>query len=114
MDKETKKEIVSEYKQKKTTGGVYKITNTINGRYFIKAEIDLQSLQNRFEFNKKIGSCFNPKMKADFEEYGVDAFELEFLEELEKKNEESPKNFRDKLKKLEENWIEKLGLEKMY
>ena len=39
IDKEKKKEIISQYKQRKVTGGVYKITNKINGKYMIKAEV---------------------------------------------------------------------------
>jgi hypothetical protein len=54
IDKERKKEIINEYKQRKTTGGVYKITNTVNGKYILKAEVDLQSFQNRFPNRKTL------------------------------------------------------------
>lgn len=114
IDKERKKEMISKYKQKKTTGGVYKITNTANGRYMLKAEVDLQSFQNRFEFSKKVNSCLHPKMQKDFKEFGPDAFSLEFLEEAEKKEEESAMGFRDRLKRMEEQWAEKFDREKSY
>lgn len=114
IDKDRKKEIVSEYKQRKTTGGVYKVTNTANGRYMLKAEVDLQSFQNRFDFNQKMKGCLHPKMRKDFNEFGSDVFVLEFLEELEKKEDESDMGFRDRLKRLEEAWAEKFDQDKSY
>jgi len=114
IDKDRKREIVSEYKQRKTTGGVYKITNTANGRYLLKAEVDLHAFQNRFNFSMRTKSCLHPKMQRDFNEYGAEAFTLEFLEETEKKEDESAMGFRDRLKRLEEAWAEKFDREKAY
>ena len=114
IDKERKKEMISAYKQKKTTGGIYKITNTVNGKYMLKAEVDLQSFQNRFEFSKRVNSCLHPKMQKDFKEFGADTFILEFLEEVQKKEEESTMGFRDRLKRLEEQWTERFDREKAY
>jgi hypothetical protein len=114
MEKEKKREIINEYKQRKTTGGVYKVTNTANGRYMIKAEVDLQSFQNRFNFNQRMKGCLHPKMQKDHKEYGSEVFELEILEEVEKKEEESTMGFRDRLKRLEESWAERFDREKAY
>ncbi|MDD3168337.1 MAG: GIY-YIG nuclease family protein [Eubacteriales bacterium] len=114
MDKDRKREIVSEYKQRKTTGGVYKVTNTANGRYMLKAEVDLQSFRNRFNFSMRMKSCLHPKMQKDFSQYGAEVFTLEFLEETEKKEEESAMGFKDRLKRLEEAWAEKFDPEKAY
>ncbi len=114
MDKERKREIVNEYKQRKTTGGVYKVTNTVNGRYMIKAEIDLQSFQNRFNFAMRMNTCLHQKMQKDHKEVGSGAFALEILEETEKKEEESNMGFKDRLKRMEEAWAEKFDPEKAY
>ncbi|MDD3199409.1 MAG: GIY-YIG nuclease family protein [Eubacteriales bacterium] len=114
IDKERKKEILSEYKQRKTTGGVYKITNTANGKYMLKAEVDLQSFQNRFNFSMRINSCLHPIMQKDYNEFGAGVFVLEFLEEVEKKDNESNSGFRDRLKRLEEVWAEKFDREQSY
>ncbi|MEL7654403.1 MAG: GIY-YIG nuclease family protein [Bacillota bacterium] len=114
MDKERKREIISEYKQRKTTGGIYKVTNTANGRYMLKAEVDLQSFQNRFNFAQRMNGCLHPKMQKDHKEYGSQVFTLEFLEEVEKKEEESNMGFKDRLKRLEEAWAEKFDKEKAY
>jgi len=114
MDKDRKREIVNEYKQRKTKGGVYKVTNTANGRYMLKAEVDLQSFQNRFNFAQRMNTCLHPKMQKDHKEYGSGVFALEFLEEVEKKEDESDMGFRDRLKRMEEAWAEKFDREKAY
>lgn len=114
MDSVKKKEIVSEYKQRKVTGGVYKITNSGSGRYMIKGEVDLQSFQNRFDFMQKTKVCINPKMQKDFNEFGPESFSLEFLEGVEQKEEESRMGFKDRLKRLEEVWKDKFDPEKSY
>ncbi len=107
IERDKKKELVAQYKQKKTKGGVYKITNTANGRYLIKAEVDLQSFQNRFQFAMKMNSCIHPKLQKDFNSFGAEVFSLEFLEEVTQKEEESTMGFRDRLKRLEKEWLEK-------
>ncbi len=107
IDKDRKREIVSEYKQRKTTGGVYKITNTANGRYILKAEVDLQSFQNRYNFSVRMNSCIHPKMQKDFNEYVAGVFMLEFLEEAEKKEDESTMASGTG-KKAGEAWAEKI------
>ena len=53
-------------------------------------------------------------MTADWMQYGPDGFALEILEEIEIKNEESTGAFRDRLKKLEEQWREKYPQELLY
>lgn len=114
IDKDRKKEIISDYKQRKTTGGVYKVTNTANGRYMLKAEVDLQSFQNRYNFNQQMKGCLHPKMRKDFNEFGSEVFVLEFLEEVEKKEDESAMGFRDRLKRMEDAWAEKFERDKAY
>ena len=114
IDKEKKREIISEYKQRKTTGGVLKVTNTGSGKYWVKAEIDLESFENRFIFMKKTGTALQPKMQRDFNEYGAESFTLEILERVEKKEAESPGGFKDRLKRLEAAWLAKFDPEKSY
>jgi hypothetical protein len=65
-------------------------------------------------FSQKINSPFTVVMKADWAQYGPDSFVLEILEEIKMENEESPRAFRDRLKKLEEQWKEKYPTELRY
>jgi hypothetical protein len=114
MDKQRKEEIITEYKQQKSTGGVYSIYNKETGKRFIKGDANLEAVKNRFMFSQKINSPFTVVMKADWAQYGPDSFVLEILEEIKMENEESPRAFRDRLKKLEEQWKEKYPAELRY
>jgi hypothetical protein len=105
---ERKKELLSEYKQRAELGGVFKIVNTKNGRYFLDATPNLAGMKNRFEFFISTGSCFHPKLAGDFKAYGAGVFEFAVLEELEKKESQSAEEFKDDLNTLKALWLEKL------
>jgi putative transposase len=85
-----RKEIINEYKDHKSCGGVYTITNTLNGKYLIGYTAKLKSIQNRFQFAVATDSTVHPKLRKDWEELGAKTFTLEVLEELAQKPEQSP------------------------
>ncbi|MGM9531800.1 GIY-YIG nuclease family protein [Intestinibacter sp.] len=114
MKNEKRKQVIYEYKEKKTTGGVYKITNLETGKSLIKGEIDLKSMENRFNFSVSINSCLNPKLQNDWKKYGPKSFKFEILEEVEKKSELDNRQFKKQLNELAEKYIEKLDKEKLY
>lgn len=114
MDKERKREIIADYKQQKTTGGVYAIKNRENDKLFIKGDINMEAAGNRFDFSQKVNSCVQIKMREDWEKYGPAAFTFEVIREIEQKSEESPKAFRDRLKKLEALCKEEYTPDKLY
>lgn len=114
MDKKRRKEIVAEYKQQKTKGGVYRIYNTETGRNLIKAEINLEAFKNRFDFSIKIDSCIMIKLQEDWSKYGSASFVLEILQETEMKSDETQKTFKDRLKLLEEEWKAKYDPVQLY
>src|SRR6266581_7352655 len=107
-----RKEIINEYKRRRLYGGVYTITNTVNGKYFIGHTANLKSVQNHFQFAVTTGSTVHPKLKKDWDELGAQAFRLEVLEELEQKPEQSQTEFLDDLKILEQLWRANLDASK--
>ena len=107
MDKQRRKEIVTEYKQQRTTGGVYRIYNNQSGRILIKADVNLGAVQNRFNFSKKMNSCLMIKLQRDWIEFGAQSFEIEILTEIEMKNDENIKDFRKRLQELEDQCKQK-------
>ena len=111
---EKKKEAIYEYRERKTTGGVYKITNTANSRSLIRCEIDLKSMKNRFNFSVSTGSCVNIKIQKDWKTFGAKAFEFEILEEIEMENDMSIIDFKKQLKDLEEKYISEANKENLY
>lgn len=109
-----RKEIINEYKERKALGGVYKITNTINGKYLLGHAANLKSVQNHFQFAITTGSAIHPTLRKDWQELGAQAFTLEILEELEQKPGQSQTEFLDDLKTLEELWRANLDASKEY
>jgi cytochrome c556 len=97
-----RKEINNEYKARRLYGGVYTITNTVNGKYLIGYAANLKSIQNRFQFAVATGSTVHPKLQRDWEEYGAQVFIFEVLEELEQKTNQSQAEFMNDLKTLEQ------------
>ncbi len=97
-----KKEIIKEYKERKLHGGVYKITNRLNGKYLVEHTANLESAQNRFQSSVIIGGTFHFKLKKDWQELGAQAFEIEVLEELEQRPDQSQADFMIELQTLEQ------------
>jgi hypothetical protein len=109
-----RKALINEYKERKIVGGIYRITNTRNGMYFLDYGPDLQAKQNGFNFMVSTGSCMHYELKKDWAEFGSGAFAFEALEELEKKKDQSPAEFNDDLITLQGFWKEKLDASKRY
>ena len=109
-----RKELIKEYKNRKLCGGVYTITNTLNGKYLIGHAANLQSVRNRFQFAITTGSTIHPKMQKDWQESGAQAFTLTVLEELEQKPAQSQAEFMDDLQTLEQLWRANLDASKEY
>jgi hypothetical protein len=97
-----RKEINNDYKARRLYGGVYTITNTVNGKYLIGYTANLKSIQNRFQFAVATGSTVHPKLQTDWEEFGAQVFTFEVLEELEQKPDQTQAEFMDELKTLEQ------------
>jgi hypothetical protein len=109
-----RKEISKEYKERKLCGGVYTITNTVNGKYLIERTANLKSAQNRFQFALSTGSTIDSRLHKDWTELGAQAFVFAVLEELEQKLEQSTAAFQDDLKTLEQLWRANLDPAKEY
>jgi len=75
---------------------------------------DMQSAHNHLSFSKSTGSCLQPPLQEDWARYGAGAFIIEELELLEKKAEQTDREFREDLDVLLEYWDEKLPRDERY
>ena len=78
--------------------GVYKITNTVTGDFYIGSSNDVKRRWASHKWQSVWKKYPNKKLYKDMEKYGVDKFEFEILAEVE----------ADKLKEKEQHFIEKL------
>lgn len=97
-----KKELVRQYKEMKTVGGVYQVRNTINQKILVVATPNLKTINGRYA-----GGFMNKKIQAEYDQFGADVFVFEVLEELEQKD-DPYYDYRRELKKIEEKWLQKL------
>jgi hypothetical protein len=109
-----RKTLANEYKQRKITGGIYRVMNTHNTMYLLEHATEIQAKQNAFNFMVATSSCFHFKLKEDWALFGGEAFTFEILERLEKKKEQSAEEFVDDLKILEQFWSEKFDPKMRY
>jgi len=109
-----RKTLITEYKQRKIIGGIYRITNTRNGMYLLDYATNIQAKQNAFEFMSLSDSCFDYRLKKDRDAFGIKVFSFEILERIERKKEQTQEQFTDDLKMLAQLWSEKLDPSKRY
>lgn len=109
-----RKEIINDYKERRSLGGIYKITNTQNGKYLLGHAADLKSVQNRFEFSLSVNSAIHPKLQKDWAALGGKVFTLEILEELDQGPDQSSTDFLEDLVILEKLWQAKFDVAKAY
>ena len=78
--------------------GVYKITNTITGDFYIGSSKNVKHRLTKHKCKSTWKNYPNNPMYLDMRKYGIDKFEFEILEEVE----------AEKLKETEQEFIEKL------
>ena len=78
--------------------GIYKITNTITGDFYIGSSKNVKSRWTDHKKPSTLKKCPNNPMYLDMKKYGVDKFVFEILEEVEE----------DSLKEKEQEFIETL------
>lgn len=101
-------------RQRHTAGGVYQIVNIQTGKRLICAQRDLDGSKNRFDFSVMTGSCVHPRLAQDWSLCGPQAFRFEILEQLEKKSEQTDRQFDEDLEVLRGLWLEKFESRELY
>lgn len=111
MEKFNKKELLAQYKERERTGGVFLIKCTESKKMWIKSAKDLESAKKRFEFSLFTDTPLQPSMAEDWKSYGAKSFKFEVLEEINKKETWTEKDFEDEIDFALSAWEEKLGVE---
>ena len=114
MDKATRKEMQSQYREREIIGGVYSVRNTADNKQYIAADTDLRGSKNRFDFAQQTGSCVYLKLQNDWTEQNRKNFIFEVLEELKKGEDQSLSEFKDDIEVMKQIWLEKLSCEALY
>lgn len=82
MDKNRKREIVREYKERKTSPGIYAVRCAPTNDVWVGNTRNLSAQQNGTFFSLRLNAHTNKKMQALWKEHGESAFAYEPLEEI--------------------------------
>ena len=107
MEKQSKRENKEQYKNRSVIGGVYCITCTKSGRSWIKSTKDLAGQRNKFDFFTSTNLCPEPGMSSDWKQYGAESFSFSILEQLEKGESQTDKEFADDIQTMYDMLLEK-------
>jgi hypothetical protein len=114
MDKDRRKDLIKKYKQRKTVGGIYRVSNTRNDMFLLGFSPNIRAKQNAFEFMASSDSCFDYRLKKDRDAFGSKVFTFEILETLERKDDQTQEQFIDDLKTLAQIWSDRFDSSKRY
>lgn len=109
MNQDRKRQLQEAYKNRKVVGCVFIVRNAKNGRFYLNYSDVSAAAKNTFDLAVSSGTAYKPVMINDWKEHGASAFSFEILEEIEKTEEQSDREFRDDLATLTDLWLEKLS-----
>jgi hypothetical protein len=108
-EKARRKELQTQYRENRPPVGVYRIVNRQTQKALLGSSLNLPNVRSKLEFARSTGSTgvFDYRLKKDVQAYGIEAFELEILEELETTPEMTQAQIQADLAALESLWREK-------
>ncbi len=107
MDKSSRKALKEQYQNRKIVGGVYCIKCKDRDEVWFRATEDMQGAKNRFQFFVSTDSCPEPSMMDAWKESGASGFSFEVIEEIERNETQTDREFSDDVNILLELWLEK-------
>lgn len=111
---ERRKLLKAQYKERKQVGGVWRVLNIENGRFYLDKTLDIQGSHNWFLNCCTTGICTHPHLAKEWASCGKDAYVFEVLETWEKDEKQSDLEFKNDIGDLYEIWDEKLPRENRY
>lgn len=105
-----RKELKGACRERTRQAGVYRIVNTKTGRYLLASSANLEKIPNKLAFARLTGNIgvLDLRLKPDVIQHGIDAFEIEVLEEFEPEQAGTEAEVRGDLAVLELLWKERL------
>jgi len=111
MENISRKALKEQYKSRVVIGGVYRIKCSGIRAKWLRATTDMKGAANRYQFLFTSGTCPEPCMAEAWKQYGPSSFSFEVMEELQKKETQTDREFSDDVNTLLELWLEKQNQE---
>jgi len=111
MDKQSRREAIRDWKERKVTIGVYAVRCAPTGEVWVAGSRNLDAQQNSLWFGLRTGGHGNRAMQAAWVAHGEAVFSFEALERLDDE-ELTPLGRADLIKTRERHWLAALGAKK--
>lgn len=111
MQQPNRRQIVRDYKARKSNAGIFAVRCATTGDVWVGATRNLDAQQNSLWFGLRAGAHINRAMQAAWAAHGEAAFAYEALERIEDED-LTPLGLGDELKARERHWRETLGAHK--
>jgi hypothetical protein len=108
MDRQSRRELLRDYKERKAPAGVYAIRCAASGEVWVGATRNLDAQKNSFWFGLSTRGHANRALQAAWNTHGEATFRYEALERIEDED-LTPLGLADALKARERHWREALG-----
>ena len=108
MDKQSRREAIRDYKEKKAQPGVYAVRCAPTGEVWVAGAANIENQQTRHWFGLRMGSHMNKAMQAAWAAHGEAGVGFEILERIEAE-ELTPLGLADLVKSRERHWLATLG-----
>ena len=111
MDTKSRRDLVRDYKERKSVAGVYAVHCAASGEVWTAGSRNIDAQQNSLWFSLRAGGHINRDMQAAWTAHGEVGFTFEVLERIEDEA-LTPQGVLDHLKTRERHWLATLGAKK--
>jgi hypothetical protein len=108
MDKQSRREAIRDYKERKTQAGVYAVRCAATGEAWVAGAVNVENQKTRHWFSLRMGGHMNKAMQAAWNAHGEAGVGFEILENIEAE-ELTPLGLADLVKARERHWLAALG-----
>lgn len=113
MDKDRKKELMEQYKNTRSSMGIFIIRSKNSNKCYVQSTKDLRGVMNGTLMKLNAGIHTNRELQNTWRAMGPDNFTIEILEHLDYDADESKTDYTEDLELLQLMWEEKLKKENM-
>lgn len=110
MNKLDKKQLKELYQNRIQVGGIYKVQ--CQDQVWYRQTTNLQSAKNKFDFSVNTNVFFEMAMREAWNQYGGHSFTFEIIDQIEKKETQTAKEFAEDIDTLFQLWVQKNQNEK--
>lgn len=105
--KETRKEAIRQYKERKPLLGAFAVRCAATGRVWVGSSRNLDATRNGTWFGLRSGSFYDKSLQEEWNAQGEAAFQYEVLDKLDE--DMHPLEVPDRLKEMRTLWIARLS-----